>query len=66
MRAVKAKRLRKEAQSINPTLPLVEYKETEQQKLVMTYRGPVVITVKHRELGQCQRRVYQLLKKLEG
>ncbi len=62
MRAVKAKRLRKQAQEINSAIPAVVYKETEDQKIVMTPRGAAVITVKHLELGQCQRLIYKLLK----
>ena len=62
MRAVKANRLRKQAQEINSAIPAVAYKETEHQRIMMTPRGAAVITVKHRELGQCQRLIYKLLK----
>ena len=68
MRNSKAKALRCEAKQLTAGAPLtqVAYKEDKFFKSFITPAGPMVIEVYTRRLSDSVRKVYKLLKKLEG
>lgn len=68
MRNSKAKALRREAKQLTVGLPLaqVAYKEDKFFKTFVTPAGPIAIEVYTRRLTDSVRKVYKLLKKLEG
>lgn len=68
MRAVKAKALRREAKEIleGGNFSDVTYIDVPGYKTVMTVKGPMIIEVFNRRLGDSVRKVYKMLKKMEG
>ena len=68
MRNSKAKALRREARQIveGSNLPLVAYSETKYYKVVSGLMGNGVVEVYTRKLTDSFRKVYQMLKRMEG
>lgn len=68
MRAKKAKALRKEAKHLANVsgVPLVSYADKPYLKAVATLKGLATIEVYTRFLVDSQRKIYKLLKKMEG
>ena len=68
MRNSKAKALRREAKQVTAgsILPQVDYSETKYYKVVSGLMGNGVVEVYTRRLTYSVRKVYKLLKKLEG
>lgn len=68
MRAKKAKALRKEAKQLlqGTDLPVVAYRDKPYVKVVYTPRGLTRVEVYTRVLADSQRKIYKLLKKMEG
>ena len=68
MRNSKAKALRREAKQMTAggTVPQVAYNETKYYKVVSSLMGNGVVEVYTRRLTDSVRKVYKLLKKLEG
>lgn len=68
MRAVKAKALRREAEFLmeGGNFSDVAYIDKPGYKTVMTAHGPMIVEVFTRKLGDSVRKVYKMLKKMEG